>query len=72
MLRAAFKPARWLLCCPAALLLAACITPDWTPLPRAKAECPHEYLHYCTRSNWGTRCGCMPKQDMERVLSDHR
>ena len=52
---------RLLLCCTAALLLAACITPDWTPRKRAAAECPNEYLHYC-----------MPKQEMERILRSHQ
>ena len=62
--------AKWLLCCAAALLLAACvITPEWTPRRRAAAqECPNDYLHYCTHSNSGTRCGCMPRQEMERIL----
>lgn len=62
-----------LLCCANALLLAACaITPDWTPRKGAAAQCPNEYLHYCTHSNWGTRCGCMPKQEMEKILRSHQ
>lgn len=57
------RAARWLLCCTVALLVAACgITPDWTPRKRVAAECPYDYLHYCTHSNWGTRCGCMSKK----------
>jgi len=61
-----------LLCCLAALLATACgITPDWTSRKRAAAECPFDYMHYCTQSNWGKRCGCMSKQDMEKVLHNH-
>lgn len=67
------RAAGWLLGCTAALLLPACgITPDWTPRKRVAAECPHDSLHYCTHSNWGTRCGCMSKQEMEKVLRSHQ
>jgi hypothetical protein len=65
------RAVQWVLWCVAASLLAGCslITPDWTPRRRQAAnECPFEYMHYCTTSNWGTRCGCMAKQDMEKVL----
>jgi hypothetical protein len=69
MLQRNRRTAKWLLCCAAVSLSAACaITPDWTPRKRAAAECPNDYLHYCTHSNSGTRCGCMPKQEMERIL----
>jgi hypothetical protein len=57
------------LCSAAALLLVACgITPDWTPRKRAAAECPFDYMHYCRHSNYGTQCGCVPREEMEKVL----
>ena len=62
------RAARCVLCCAAALLSSACMTPDWTSHKRAAAECPNDYLHYCTHDNYGKRCGCMPKQEMEKVL----
>ena len=69
MLNRIHGTARLLLCCAAALLATACaITPDWTPRKRAAAECPNDYLHYCVRGNYGPRCGCMPKQEMEAIL----
>jgi hypothetical protein len=64
------RVAQWVLCCVAASLLAGCsmLTPDWTPRKRQADDCPFEYLHYCTHTNWGTRCGCVAKQEMEKIL----
>ena len=57
------------LCCVVALLSTACgITPEWTPRKRAAEECPTGYLHYCSHRSSGTKCGCMPKQEMEAIL----
>jgi hypothetical protein len=57
------------LCGAAALLQVACgITPDWTARKRAAAECPFNYMHYCRHSNYGKECGCVSKQEMEKVL----
>jgi len=57
------------LCGAAALLQVACgITPDWTSRKRAAAECPSGYLHSCRHSNYGKQCGCVSKQEMEKVL----
>ena len=69
MLRRSPRAANWLLCCAAVLLSSACaITPDWTGRKRAAQECPNDYLHFCRHSNYGKECGCMPKQEMEKVL----
>ena len=63
------RAAEWLLCSGVVLLSSACgITPDWTPRKGAAAECPNDYLHYCTHTNYGKRCGCMSKQEMEKVM----
>jgi hypothetical protein len=72
MLKGNHRTARWLLCCVVASLSTACaITPDWTPRKRAAAECPNDDLQYCMQKNSGTRCGCMPKQEMEAILRSH-
>ncbi len=64
---------KWPLCCVVALLSAGCaMTPDWAPRKRATAQCPKDYLHYCTHSNSGTRCGCMPRQEMEAILRNRQ
>jgi hypothetical protein len=69
MLQRNRSTARLALFCLLALLSAACgITPEWSARKRTAEECPTGYLHYCSHRSSGTRCGCMPKQEMEAIL----
>ena len=73
MLQRNCRTAKVLLVCVVALSANACgITPDWTPRKRAAEECPKDYLYHCVHRNSGTRCGCMPKQEMEAILRSHQ
>jgi hypothetical protein len=70
MLKANWCATRWLLCCAVAPVLVGCtmMTPEWHPRRASASECQGDLMHYCVIDNYGKRCGCTPKQDMEAVL----
>jgi hypothetical protein len=62
-----------LLCCAAVLTMAGCslITPEWHPRRASAAECPDNQMHACVIDNYGKRCGCARKDDVEAVTGSH-
>jgi hypothetical protein len=66
-----------LLCCAATLLLTGCATTQGGSHLRrgsyssSASECPGNFLRYCKTTNQGRTCGCMPTQEMEKILRAH-
>jgi hypothetical protein len=62
-----------LLCCAAVLTMAGCslITPEWHPRRAAAAECADNQMQACVIDNYGKRCGCARKSDVEAMTRSH-
>ena len=66
--------ANWLLCGAAVLTLAGCsvITPDWHPRRASASECPDQRMQACVIDNYGKRCGCVRKGDVDAMARSHQ
>jgi hypothetical protein len=62
------RTATWSLPCAVALLSVGCATTQDERSPGRATACPNTFLHYCTETGHGRRCGCMPTQAMEKIL----
>jgi hypothetical protein len=73
MLQANYRAAEWLLCCAAVLTFAGCsvLTPEWRPGRASASDCPAYAMNYCVIDNYGKRCGCARKSDVEAMTGSH-
>jgi len=74
MLERNCRTPRWLLCCALVPMLAGCtmLTPEWHPRRASASQCPENTMHSCVIDNYGKRCGCVAKGEVEAILRSRR